>query len=1065
MSLGKFAISSSRRMFSVALVLFLAVGALASGIGIVFQGFETDTSLWFNIGSAQEIYQEPSGYTDGGGYANGIASATGNYHARLVIDPTQCLDDGGAGAPPNNDCYGPYTNWNGIYVSDGMTTQGSKVITSATANFTAADVGLAIQAYDISTMDSIFSPGTTITSVTNSTTAMVSTTAIYNSSAADLDIVPLFSLGYITQADIYLDVAWAAGNSDWRFDWDSAVEDNGQNFLSDYVFNVGTQVAGDNTPGFWVGTSTNAGRGNSYPENPCPSPSTGNGNVCRTPFKVTTSGWYTFRHIFRIDPNTQNLSIEFQVVPKAGGSPVVDQTIYGWQGNAQAPAGGITPDYAWFANQEIPYLAIDNTLLKDFDALALSPTNPSPLGVGTVQTFTLSASLFGVPDPLTPGLTPANVAFTQGGTGSVTIVPSGTQPNNGTFSFNATGGTVGTVNLTANIDIFPSNTASFNVIQPSLYSPVNGSTLPGSSVTFYWTEYPGATAYWLDVGATQGGNTYAQSGSLSSSTLSYTVNSLPTNGSTVWARWYYYVSGSWQYSDYSYTASGGASSKGVITSPVPGSYLTGTSVIFTWTAGSGATAYWIDVGSSPGGNNYYQSGNLGNVLTTTVNGLPSNGVPLYVTLWSYVGGQWVNNQYTYTSYGALGVLTTPPPNSTLPGSNVTFGWTAGSQATAYWLDLGSSPGGNNYYQSGNLGNVLTTTVYGLPTNGTPVYATLWSLVGGQWLNNQYTYTAYTTGAGLGVMQTPAPGSTLGGNSATFTWSAGAGATAYWLDVGSSLGGNQYYQSGNLGNVLTTTVNTLPANSTTIYVTLWSYVGGQWLNNQYTYFSAVAFQGFETDIGDWVQYVSGTLAIARVPSGGGELGLPSASGNYHAEVYNVDNDYENGYYGDSSYSFFGYVNPPPYPGPFADSISMYVNASWPLALYGGPGVWIDETPTSPPNNYGAEHNFRLTPTGTAVGVYVDGQGSPIVTITASGWYVFQMTYTKGSQPTDLVSTNMNVFDSNNNLVGTTTVLSNSPGGPLYSQDLGGPGYVWITVWPNGWAGDVLGIDDVRVDLLH
>src|SRR5664280_2027047 len=329
-----------------------------------------------------------------------------------------------------------------------------------------------------------------------------------------------------------------------------------------------------------------------YPENPCPSPGIdGIGNGCRAPFKITTSGWYTFRNIYRIDPITQNLSIEFQVVPKAGGTPVVDQTIFGWQSHAQAPAGGISPAYAWFANQEIPQLAIDNALLKDFDALALSPTNPSPLGAGTIQTFTLSASLFGVADPLTPGLTAASVTFTQGNTdtGSVTVIPSGTQPGNGTFSFDATGGAIGSVNLTANIDTFASNTVSFNVIAPALYSPVNGSTLPGSTVTFQWTQYPGATAYWLDVGATLGGNTYAQSGSLSSSTLSYTVNSLPTNGSTVYARWYYYVSGSWQHSDYSYTANGGASSKGVITSPVPGSYLTGTSVTFTWTAGSGAT--------------------------------------------------------------------------------------------------------------------------------------------------------------------------------------------------------------------------------------------------------------------------------------------------------------------------------------------------------------------------------------------------------------------------------------------------------------------------------------------
>ncbi len=194
-------------------------------------------------------------------------------------------------------------------------------------------------------------------------------------------------------------------------------------------------------------------------------------------------------------------------------------------------------------------------------------------------------------------------------------------------------------------------------------------------------------------------------------------------------------------------------------------------------------------------------------------------------------------------------------------------------------------------------------------------------------------------------------------------------------------------------------------------------------------------------------------------------LPAASGNYYAEVHNIDNDYIPGYYGDSGYSFFGFATPPAYPGDFSQSIKMYVFANWPVALYSGPGVWIDESPgNSNTGNYGGEHNFRLTPTGSAVGVFVDGQASPIATITKSGWYNFQMTFQKGAHPTDLVNTNMNVFDPSGTLIGTTTVVSNSPGGPLLSQDLMGPGYVWITVWPNGWANDVLAIDDVSADLL-
>ena len=659
---------------------------------------------------------------------------------------------------------------------------------------------------------------------------------------------------------------------------------------------------------------------------------------------------------------------------------------------------------------------------------------------------------------------------------------------------------------------------------PGIYSPVNGSALTSNSMTFWWAGYPGATAYWLDVGNTSGGNNYYQSQSLSATTFAQTVNSLPSDGSTVYATWWYLVGGSWSYIEYQYTAFGASSQKGVITSPAPGTTLTGSSVTFTWTAGAGATAYWIDAGSTPGGNQYFQSTNLGNVLTTTVSGLPTNGSTVYITLYSLVNGQWLNNQYTYTAYSLVSQTTTyggvgsepiavtfdgtniwvanegsnnvtkmlaangsvvgtypagtnpdalafdgtsiwvannmnpgyatkllasdgsiqgsfflgpaddfptgilfdgtyiwtansgtssttklasdgsivgsyyansspfgivfdgtnvwitnelyyppnvtkvqdsngsiigtyavgpyprgiafdgtniwaassyddsvtkllastgsmvgtypvgispwgvvfdgtniwvsnyygnnvtellasngsmvatypvgsnpagmvfdgsniwvanagsnnvtrigvypcpavvfsPAPNSTFAGSAVTFQWSPCNQATAYRIDVGSSAGGNQYYQSQSLpATTLSATVSNLPTNGGTVYVTLYSLVNGVWLNNQYTYTAYNAGSALGVMQTPTPGSTLSGNVQTFTWSAGSGATAYEMDVGSAVGGNNYYQSGPLGNVLTTTVYTLPADGSQIYVTLWSLVGGQWYYNEYTYTS-------------------------------------------------------------------------------------------------------------------------------------------------------------------------------------------------------------------------------------
>jgi hypothetical protein len=204
-----------------------------------------------------------------------------------------------------------------------------------------------------------------------------------------------------------------------------------------------------------------------------------------------------------------------------------------------------------------------------------------------------------------------------------------------------------------------------------------------------------------------------------------------------------------------------------------------------------------------------------------------------VTLYSLVSGQWLSNAYTYTALGgssSKGVITTPALNSILKANSVTFDWTAGTGANAYWLDVGNVAGGNQWYQSGNLGNVLTTTAPNLPADGSTLYATLYSLVGGQWVSNAYTYKA-APGA---VMNSPVPGTTLSGKSATFTWSAGTGFTSYQLTVGSTYGGSQF-DTVTLGG-LSTPVTKLPADGSTIYVTLYSVNTGQTVQNYYSYVS-------------------------------------------------------------------------------------------------------------------------------------------------------------------------------------------------------------------------------------
>jgi hypothetical protein len=302
----------------VALALTVLVASADAPPGPFFQGFETDTSGWldsvfFGPGNGH-ITRQPSGYSNGGGYANGIASAVGSDHARLSGgDPCD--------SPPLQNCAGPLTRWGGY-----------------SATFPAG--------------------------------------------------------GYRTQIDIYLDVGWASthpdgpnnGLSPARFDFSSSINDSSGGFLRDFVFNAGTNPAGDTSaPGFYINASTNSGRGSSFPENTCPSPSS-SPNVCRTPAHITTSGWYTFRQTFRDDSGS--LAVDFDIFPLGNSTPVASWTIH--SGDAISTVGGNR--YGWFANEEIPDLAIDNSQRTGLNIAFTPATATNPVGTSHTVTATVTST-------------------------------------------------------------------------------------------------------------------------------------------------------------------------------------------------------------------------------------------------------------------------------------------------------------------------------------------------------------------------------------------------------------------------------------------------------------------------------------------------------------------------------------------------------------------------------------------------------------------------------------------------------------------------------------------------
>ncbi|HLF77788.1 MAG TPA: CAP domain-containing protein [Dehalococcoidia bacterium] len=93
---------------------------------------------------------------------------------------------------------------------------------------------------------------------------------------------------------------------------------------------------------------------------------------------------------------------------------------------------------------------------------------------------------------------------------------------------------------------------------------------------------------------------------------------------------------------------------------------------------------------------------------------------------------------TQTSTGAKAVMTSPAPGSRFTSTTVTFSWSAATNASEYFLYIGTSAGSNNMYGR-SQGLNRSVTLSGFPSNGSTVYVRLWTRVGTTWSYNDYTY--------------------------------------------------------------------------------------------------------------------------------------------------------------------------------------------------------------------------------------------------------------------------------------------------------------------------------------
>ncbi|HVL68450.1 MAG TPA: VCBS repeat-containing protein [Vicinamibacterales bacterium] len=358
-------------------------------------------------------------------------------------------------------------------------------------------------------------------------------------------------------------------------------------------------------------------------------------------------------------------------------------------------------------------------------------------------------------------------------------------------------------------------------------SPAPGSTLSSRTQTFQWSSGTGVSGYWIDIGTVQGG--YELFSGYVGTTRAVNISNVPLNGGPLWVRVRSLINGSYQIRDASFVTATPRPAQ--ITSPAVGSSLAGSTQTFTWGGGVGVQFYWVNVGSTQGGYEYF-SNFVGDTQAVTVSGLPIDGRSIWVRLMSYINGayQFVDHRFVAAVPGPARI-TNPAAGATLSGATQTFTWSPGVGAQFYWVNVGSTQGGYEYY-SNYVGNTQAVTVTGLPIDGRPIWVRLMSYINGayQFVDHQFRAATPTPSRII----SPVPGTALTSSTTTFSWDQGVGVQYYWVNIGRVQGGYDLY-SNYVGQSRSLTMNGLPIDGGEIWVRLYSFVNGayQFVDHRFT----------------------------------------------------------------------------------------------------------------------------------------------------------------------------------------------------------------------------------------
>lgn len=339
----------------------------------------------------------------------------------------------------------------------------------------------------------------------------------------------------------------------------------------------------------------------------------------------------------------------------------------------------------------------------------------------------------------------------------------------------------------------------------AISSPRCGDTLDSRTPTFAWPDV-GASDYAIRIGSAQGSYNYYRSENLGGGATSVTIpgeKPLPADGRPLWVRLRSRNPNTnrWQIVDCQVSA---VRPDLVAPGPTCGDTLTSSSPTLFWSANGNEKAEQIRVraGTTVGGKEFGESAFDDPATSLTLNGVPGDGSFVFVRFqWRKTDGSSsiVKDCRMLTPTFAPPALVAPGPvcEGTLDGATTTLHWAPGAwQIKNYGLQVGSTPGGNDYFDDTALGTATSAAVSNLPTDGRLVHVRL--RYEPDKIGRTLTQDCVVTAAGapqVPQLTGPTCGGRLPGSHVDFDWDPRDVAVDRWqLLAGSSLGGQEYFAS-------------------------------------------------------------------------------------------------------------------------------------------------------------------------------------------------------------------------------------------------------------------------------